>query len=162
MSGVLRWGIPGLALLGALSGYMWYGHMSTAGDPTYAEDPSRWAGAPGYTVGLKGPLMLPALAAQAASDLHSTAALTDLRGRTLAEMRERLGEPSVLEKAGDRTLALWHSAVIMDELPLDRHPVAHLRMLLRGGGDSPRVEVVELIGSVGMVLGTTEPAAITP
>ncbi len=154
-------GLPCLALLSGLSLWLWLDYVAVSGDPTYDQDPKRWAGAAGATAGLDGPLVLPPLQATAASGLRSREALDSLLGKTLTELTAQLGQPSQAEAKGNRQLAVWHSTVSMDVLPSDRHPVAHLRVELRGAGGEARVVTVTLLGSLGHVLAQA-PAAGDP
>ena len=155
-------GLPCLVLLSGLSLWLWMDYMAVSSDPTYDQDPERWAGAAGATAGLDGPLVLPPLEATASSTLRSREALDGLLDKTLTELTAKLGQPSQSEAKGDRQLAVWHSAVIMDVLPRDRHPVAHLRVELRGAGGAAQVVTVTLLGSLGHVLAQAPAASDTP
>lgn len=157
MSPLVRWGVLACLLLATASTWMWVANRRDNGDPTYAEDPTRWAGAPGQAAGLHAPIGLPALAARAGSDLHTAEAL-GLVGTTLAVLQQRLGQPWRLESERDRAVAVWTSAVTVDHPPPDGHPVAHLRIGLRGDGEAAVAVEVSLIGSVGFEIASSGPA----
>lgn len=154
---MLRWAIPLLVGLAALSAWWWRTHLATAGDPTYEEDPTAYAGAPGATHGPSGPLPLPGPATAAAKTMRSGEALSRLLGQSLAALSAELGPASVLDRGKGRTVAVWLNALQLDELPPDRHPIAHLCLRLRGEDDTAVVEQVDGIGSLGVVVVTSKP-----
>lgn len=154
MSPLARWGIPAAIGLAALSAWLWHDRAQSDGDPTYAQEPTLWAGAPGQTAGLHGPMGLPALAASATSALRTADALA-LVGRSFADLQRLLGQPARFEADGGQAVAVWTSAVTVDQPPPDGHPVAHLRIGLHGAGDTAVVREVAVIGSVGFVLAST-------